>query len=198
LVPALFTPAVAPRNDAVGVSGQVTGSRQRVDAGMSGQTSGSRQWWTAVELLDLAEAPDPGAGAWKWPADPPHAVSRPFEAPRTRYAAGHRGIDIATVLGIPVYAPAPGVVAFAGVVVDRPLLSIAHPGDLVSSLEPVQPAVTAGERVSAGQVVGITASGGHCASACLHFGVRLHGQYVSPMLMLASVPRAVLLPMDDG
>ena len=145
-----------------------------------------------------ADAGTPAADDWTWPVDPPHPVSRPFEAPSTRYAAGHRGIDIPTTPGIPVYAPAAGEVSFAGVVVDRPLLSIAHPGDLVSSLEPVRPAVRLGERVAAGQVVGVIGTGGHCASACLHFGVRLHGQYLSPMVMLGAVPRAVLMPLDEG
>jgi murein DD-endopeptidase MepM/ murein hydrolase activator NlpD len=122
-------------------------------------------------------------------------VSRAFEAPQTQYSAGHRGIDIAAAPGTPVYAAAAGVVSFAGVVAGRPLLSIAHPGELVSSIEPVQALVANGEHVSAGQQVGMVAVGGHCSSACLHFGVRLHGQYVSPMLLLGGIPRAVLLPL---
>jgi murein DD-endopeptidase MepM/ murein hydrolase activator NlpD len=183
LLPALFAPAVAPSFGPAGVSSPVNVSREWADAGLLAPAAGVRDF---------------AAGDWKWPVGPPHSVSRPFEAPPTRFAAGHRGIDITTAPGLRVYAPAPGVVSFAGVVVDRPLLSIAHPGDLVSSLEPVQPAVTPGERVSAGQLVGVVASGGHCAAGCLHFGVRLHGQYVSPILMLGSIPRAVLMPLDDG
>jgi hypothetical protein len=49
-------------------------------------------------------------------------------------------------------------------------------------------------------IVGTVATGGHCEGSCIHFGVRLHGEYVSPLLYLAGVPRAVLLPLvgPDG
>jgi murein DD-endopeptidase MepM/ murein hydrolase activator NlpD len=149
---------------------------------------------TGASLLALRPAAA-RSGAWLWPLPQPHTVSRPFEAPQTQYSAGHRGIDIAAAPGTPVYAAAAGVVSFAGVVAGRPLLSIAHPGELVSSIEPVQALLANGEHVSAGQQVGMVAVGGHCSTACLHFGVRLHGQYVSPMLLLGGIPRAVLLPL---
>ena len=140
---------------------------------------------------------------WLWPLPPPHSVARPFEAPPSPYAAGHRGIDLPARPGDAVFAPASGVVSFSGMVAGRPVLSISHPGDLISTVEPVRADVAAGDRVAegdrvaAGQQVGRVASGGHCADACIHFGVRLHGQYVSPMLMLGGVPRAVLLPLND-
>jgi murein DD-endopeptidase MepM/ murein hydrolase activator NlpD len=142
-----------------------------------------------------AAPPAARGGAWAWPLPQPHTVTRPFEAPQTRYSAGHRGIDIAAAAGTRVYAAAEGVVSFAGVVAGRPLLSIAHPGDLVWSIEPVQALVANGEHVSVGQQVGMVAVGGHCSNACLHLGVRLHGQYVSPLLLLGGIPRAVLLPL---
>jgi murein DD-endopeptidase MepM/ murein hydrolase activator NlpD len=125
-------------------------------------------------------------------------VTRAFIAPANTYAHGHRGIDLAARTGDPVYAPADGVVSFAGVVVDRPVLSVAHAGDLISSVEPVEALVTAGEHVTAGQRIGLVGAGGHCVGVCVHFGVRLHGHYVSPLLYLGGVPRAVLLPVGDG
>lgn len=149
----------------------------------------------ALGLLPEAVPPVP---TWGWPLAPPHTVTRSFLAPATSYAHGHRGIDLAARAGDPVFAPADGVVSFAGVVVDRPLLSVAHAGDLVSSVEPVDALVTPGQHVTAGQRIGLVGAGGHCAGACIHFGVRLHGRYVSPLLYLGGVPRAVLLPLDDG
>jgi murein DD-endopeptidase MepM/ murein hydrolase activator NlpD len=134
------------------------------------------------------------AGTWLWPLPPPHPVLRGFQAPATLYAPGHRGLDLAAVAGREVVAPADGVVSFAGVVVDRPVLSIEHADGLVSSLEPVSAGVTVGDRVAAGQPVGRVADGGHCAGRCLHLGARLKGGYVSPLLYLVGVPRAVLLP----
>jgi murein DD-endopeptidase MepM/ murein hydrolase activator NlpD len=137
-------------------------------------------------------------GAWLWPVAAPHPVVEPFRAPPTPYSAGHRGVDIGAPAGSPVLAPADGVVHFAGVVVDRPLVSIDHGGGVLSSLEPVEPAVAAGDRVVRGQVIG-TLQPGHCSpGACVHLGVRVDGEYVSPLLWLGGIPRAVLLPMDGG
>lgn len=150
----------------------------------------------AVVGAPLAGAATPAQ--WTWPVGPPRDLLRPFEAPASSYAAGHRGIDIGAGPGSPVRAPADGVVSFAGVVVDRPVLSIQHADDLVSSVEPVTAVVAAGERVSAGQVVGVVATGAHCTDRCLHFGVRRHGQYISPMLFLGGIARAVLLPLDSA
>ncbi len=44
-------------------------------------------------------------------------------------------------------------------------------------------------------MIGTVSSGGHCAAGCVHFGVRIDGEYVSPFLFLGGLPRAVLLPM---
>ncbi|HSP75317.1 MAG TPA: M23 family metallopeptidase [Cryobacterium sp.] len=134
------------------------------------------------------------AGSWHWPLPPPHPVLRGFQAPATLYAPGHRGLDLSAEAGREVVAPAEGVVSFAGLVVDRPVLSIQHADGLVSSLEPVSADVAVGDRVTAGQLVGAVADGGHCAGRCLHLGARLNGGYVSPLLYLVGVPRAVLLP----
>lgn len=130
---------------------------------------------------------------WQWPITPLHPVARPYLAPPTAYAAGHRGIDIRAPAGTAVLAPADGVVHFAGVVVDRPVLSIAHPGDVLSSFEPVQTSLVAGDVVRRGQVIGILLDG-HCTNACLHLGARVSGEYVNPLLFLGGMPWSVLLP----
>ena len=78
-------------------------------------------------------------------------------------------------------------------VVDRPVLSIQHADGLVSSYEPVRSELPPGTPVRRGEAVGRLLPG-HCASVCLHFGVRLHGQYVSPLNYLGGIPRSVLLP----
>lgn len=135
------------------------------------------------------------AGTWSWPVAAPWRIMRGFEAPATQYSAGHRGLDLQATAGDPVFAAETGVVSFVGQVVDRPVLSLSHPGDLISSIEPVQATVTKGEPVVRGQQIGLVAEGGHCSLTCVHFGVRLHGQYISPLLFLGGVPRAVLLPM---
>ncbi|MEO7722573.1 MAG: M23 family metallopeptidase [Pseudolysinimonas sp.] len=132
-------------------------------------------------------------GTWSWPVSGAHALARPYVAPAGPYGAGHRGIDIRAPAGASVLAPADGVVHFAGFVVDRPVLSLEHSGGVLSSFEPVQTTLVAGDRVSRGQVIG-TLLVGHCASACLHFGVRVDGEYVNPLLFLGGVGWSVLYP----
>lgn len=144
----------------------------------------------APSTAESATGATPG---WAWPVPAPHRIVRPYLAPDTAYSAGHRGIDIASAPGAPVFAPDDGVVYFVGVVVDRPVLSIRHSGGLVSSFEPVESTLVAGAAVHRGDTVGTTAAG-HCAIACLHFGVRLFGEYVSPLNYLGGIPRSVLLP----
>ena len=95
-------------------------------------------------------------------------------------------------------APADGIVAFSGTVVDRPLVTIRHDDGLVSTLEPVASALLPGDTVHRGQPVGALASGGHTPPGALHLGVRLDGAYINPLLLYGGAPRAVLLPCCDG
>ena len=141
-----------------------------------------------VPLLLLA------ASLWLWPVAEPHAVARAYLAPATPYSAGHRGVDLRAEEGASVRAPADGVVRFAGWVVDRPVLSVTHGGGVVSSYEPVESSLSEGDVVRRGDVIG-TLLAGHCRSPCLHLGVRIDGEYVSPLLFLGGQPRAVLLPV---
>jgi murein DD-endopeptidase MepM/ murein hydrolase activator NlpD len=129
---------------------------------------------------------------WSWPLAPPHAIARQFIAPATPYAAGHRGIDIRAA-DVTVFAPANGTVYFVGTVVDRPVVSLAHGDGVLSSFEPVQSALSVGDIVRRGDVIG-TLVPGHCTEPCLHFGVRLDGQYVNPLLYVGTLERSVLLP----
>ena len=131
---------------------------------------------------------------WRWPVDGSPEVVEPFRAPAHAFGAGHRGIDLAAPLEAIVRAPADGIVAFRGVVVDRPLLTIEHADGLVSTFEPLQSTLKPGDTVSAGDEIGVVATGGHAAPGTLHLGVRLDGEYINPMLLIGTVARAVLLP----
>jgi murein DD-endopeptidase MepM/ murein hydrolase activator NlpD len=152
-------------------------------------------------LLTIAAAQPAGSTAlasqpvWEWPVSGSHVIVRPFIAPTNAYSAGHRGIDIAAVGN--VYAPADGVVHFSGYVVNRGVLSITHANGVLSSFEPVTSTLHAGDAVTRGQVIG-TIAPGHCSQTCLHFGVRVNGKYVSPMLFLGGVPHSILLPTRAG
>ena len=130
---------------------------------------------------------------WSWPVHP-FRLERPFVAPPHRYGPGHRGIDLRP-LGDPVVrSPAAGVVAFSGQVAGRGVVTIDHGSGLVTTLEPVDSELVAGTPVPAGAPIGTIATGGHTAPGLVHFGVRIDGEYVNPLVLLGGIPRAVLLP----
>jgi murein DD-endopeptidase MepM/ murein hydrolase activator NlpD len=127
-------------------------------------------------------------------ADP--LVVRPFEPPPSTYAAGHRGVDLAAAPATPVLAAGNGVVAFAGMVAGRPVVSIDHAGGLRTTYEPVDPAVAAGQPVARGSPIGTLLPGhaGCGAAACLHWGLRRGETYRDPLSLL-EVPQVRLLPV---
>jgi len=143
-------------------------------------------------------------GSWVWPLAGRRVIARAFLAPPHAYGPGHRGVDLRADGGgtggadrlLEVFAPGDGVIAFAGTVADRPLLTIDHGGGLVSTLEPVEALVEAGSRVRRGMRIGMLAAGGHAKPGSLHLGARAHGEYVNPLLFLSGVQRARLLPLD--
>ncbi len=144
-----------------------------------------------------AGLPAPGAG-YAWPLLPPPAVLTPFGAPADPFGPGHRGVDLAGVLGQPVLAARAGTVVFAGPVAGLGVVSIDHDDGLRTTYEPVDPLVTAGQRVAAGTVVG-TLAAGHpgCRQVCLHWGVRRDRlSYLDPLVLLRP-PHVRLLPVPD-
>lgn len=118
-----------------------------------------------------------------WPLHPRPEVARRFSAPPHPYGPGHRGVDLAAGVGQQVHAAAAGTVVFAGMVAGRPVVSVDHPGGLRTTYEPVEPAVRAGEVLTAGTALGTVAAGhpGCPAPACLHWGVRSAGGYLDPL-----------------
>lgn len=151
---------------------------------------------TPERLARAAEAET--LSGWVWPVAS-FRVSNPFIAPPGPYAAGHRGVDLEAVDGASIGAtsvlsPATGIVAFSGQVAGRGVITIDHGGGLVTTLEPVQSDLRAGESVARGEVVATLSLGGHTAPGAMHFGVRRNGEYINPLLLYDGVPRAVLLP----
>lgn len=113
-------------------------------------------------------------------------VTRGFDPPARRWLAGHRGVDLAAADGVVVHAAGPGRVRFAGPVAGRPVVSIDHPDGLRTTYEPVRPVVAAGDRVAAGDPIGVLepTHAGCPVAACLHWGLRLGTLYVDPLSLL--------------
>lgn len=138
----------------------------------------------------------PGAGAERV-RPVPGAVERGWEPPPVRWAAGHRGVDLAARPGDPVRAPAAGRVSFAGRVAGRGVVSIelAATGEppLRTTYEPVEARVREGDPVAAGDVVGVLeAEGSHCPTGCLHWGLRRGEVYLDPLSLLRRGPSRLL------
>jgi murein DD-endopeptidase MepM/ murein hydrolase activator NlpD len=125
----------------------------------------------------------------------PLTVTRPFAAPATPYGPGHRGVDLAGGVDVPVLAAGAGVVVFAGWVAGRPVVSVVHPNGLRTTYEPVVPSVGAGLPVARGSPLGTLAAGhaGCPVAACLHWGAHRGETYIDPLLLLRPA-RVRLLP----
>ncbi|MDO4888895.1 MAG: M23 family metallopeptidase [Actinomycetaceae bacterium] len=139
----------------------------------------------------------PGAGesahpsrAFGWPSGHPVPVVRHFDPPLQPWGRGHRGVDLAIAEASPVLAAGDGTVIYAGKFADRPLVSIEHEAGIRTTYEPVEPAVTVGQQVTRGQVVG-TLAGGHCHDGdCLHWGAKRGPDgYFDPLGLLSPLVR---------
>jgi murein DD-endopeptidase MepM/ murein hydrolase activator NlpD len=145
----------------------------------------------AAQLAATGSAPLPagpiqgGGGGLIWPVDGP--VVSGF-GPRTINGSYeyHPGIDIAVPEGTPIRAAASGSVIFT-----EPEASsggygnytcIDHGGGLSTCYaHQTSFAVSAGQSVSQGAIIGYTGCTGYCLGPHLHFEVRINGQVTDPM-----------------
>ena len=151
----------------------------------------TRQASGALAIL-IAVVPLGPAAAQRQPASEPwlitpvdHAISRHFEAPSSAYGPGHRGIDFGAAEGALVRSAAAGTVKFAGLVAGRRAVTVVHAGGLettYSLLSEIR--VSPGQKVARGRFVGVAGSAHSGEGSGLHFGVKLDGAYVDPVLFL--------------
>ncbi len=162
------------------------------------------RWWGApvvalVVLLIGGVLPVAAAASepirYQPPVGPPDAVLiGHFRPPPNPYASGDRGVDYATVAGTPVQASAAGRVLFAGPVAGTLAVTILHPDSLRTSYSFLATvAVSIGDQVAQGQVIGTTGT-------FFHFGVRdPAGTYLDPEALFAGRIGAHLVPgAEDG
>jgi len=134
--------------------------------------------------------------AWTAPVDGPVLVLRRFDPPAEPWLPGHRGVDLDADVGDPVLASGAGRVTWAAPIAGRGVVVVTHEDGRRTTYEPVDPSVSVGDAVAAGDLLGVVAPGaGHCGGvpSCLHWGLRRGGDYLDPMLLLRR-GRPVLLP----
>lgn len=136
------------------------------------------------------------AGWLRWPLGGSPVVTRGFDLPEQPWLPGHRGVDLAARPGGIVRAAGPGVVVFAGDLAGRGVVSVAHPGGIRTTYEPLSPLVAVGDEVAAGTPLGTLAAGhqGCPVDACLHWGARRDDTYLNPLALLGP-PRLRLKPL---
>lgn len=147
----------------------------------------------AVDVVDLTGL----RRTWSWPLAPRPAMLAPFVAPRSTYGSGHRGIDLAGSQGQAVRAVDAGVVTHVGVIAGRGTVTVTHVSGLRSTYEPVAGAVSTGDAVAEGQVIGSILGRSHCGGSCLHLGALVVAAYVDPRPLLGAGP-VILLPLSGG
>ncbi len=105
-----------------------------------------------------------------------------------RWGRMHRGIDIAAPIGTPIFAAAPGVVAYAGWNSGGygNLVEIEHPdGSVTLYAHNSQILVNKGQKVSQGQQISTMGSTGRSTGPHLHFEIHPSGNgAVNPMALL--------------
>lgn len=148
---------------------------------------------SAVAPTEPVAARGEDTPAWEQPVRAP--LARPFAAPRSRFGAGHLGVDFAAAPGTPVEASGSGVVAFAGVVAGTRHVVIAHAGNLRTSYSFLASvSVRRGDDVVVGDVIG-TAGGtgdGHDGSV-VHLGLRSNDTYLDPMVLFQPIDLAEIV-----
>jgi murein DD-endopeptidase MepM/ murein hydrolase activator NlpD len=120
----------------------------------------------------------PSSAGLIWPVSGP--ITSPFG---WRWGRMHQGIDIGVPSGTPIHAAAAGTVIYCGweegygnfVVLD-------NGGDLATAYgHQSSIAVTCGQQVNQGDIIGYTGCTGHCFGPHLHFEVRINGNPVDPL-----------------
>ena len=128
------------------------------------------------------------------------ASSAPFDPPRSRYGAGHLGVDFRTAPGTAVRAAGPGEVTFAGTIAGAVHVVVAHAGGLRTSYSYLTTAsVRRGQTVRAGDVLGTSGgTGTNHDGQVLHFGLRVGRRVPRPDAALrAGRPRERRAPRAD-
>lgn len=112
-------------------------------------------------------------------------LTSPFgrrQSPTAGASSFHRGVDLGAPAGTPIVASRTGIVTQAGSNGGLGICVTINHGDGFSSVygHMTNTIVSAGQAVSAGQVIGYVGSTGISTGNHLHFGIAYNGTYVNP------------------
>lgn len=111
-------------------------------------------------------------------------------SPFTGKRALHRGLDVASPIGTPIYAPADGVVIFIGAKEGfGNFIMVAHGYGVVTRYgHNSENMVQIGQKVSRGDQIATVGSSGRSTGPHLHYEVLVNGNYVDPRKFILDMP----------
>jgi murein DD-endopeptidase MepM/ murein hydrolase activator NlpD len=181
------------RDELVANKGQLESARQQKKVSLDSLTAEERADAQEIDSLEAVSADlaakiraaqlhstvrhVSGAG-FIWPVDAP--ITSPFG---WRWGRMHEGIDLGAAYGAPIAAAAAGTVIYAGWEGGYGNLTVIdHGGGLATAYgHQSRIAVSVGQGVAQGEIVGYVGSTGHSTGPHLHFEVRVNGQAVDPL-----------------
>ncbi len=193
VIEARATQARDVRDELVGARNDLSGSRRQRLTDLSQLSSQDRADAQEVDALQAASAAlteriraaqgqssstTSSSAGLIWPVSGP--VTSPFG---WRWGRLHEGIDIGVAYGTPIHAAASGTVIYCGWESGYGNLTVLdHGGNLATAYgHQSSIAVSCGQHVTQGDVIGYVGSTGHSTGPHLHFEVRVNGSPVDPM-----------------
>jgi murein DD-endopeptidase MepM/ murein hydrolase activator NlpD len=182
------------RDELVGARDDLAGTRQQRLTDLSTLSAADRADAEEIDALQAASraleariraaqstpgtAQAPSSAGLIWPVQGP--VTSPFG---WRWGRMHEGIDIGVPYGTPIHAAASGTIIYCGWESGYGNLTVIdHGGNLATAYgHQSSIAVSCGQQVSQGQLIGYVGSTGHSTGPHLHFEVRVNGAPVDPM-----------------
>lgn len=129
-------------------------------------------------------------------------IVRQFDEPQKEWGRGHRGIDYVVPQGAPVRSAGAGAVTFAGTVAGEFYVTIDHGNGLETTYSQLSEiSVRRGDSVGEGTWIGLAGYPHEGREAGLHFGVKVDGGYVDPLLHLVPLDASAaiaLAPLDEA
>lgn len=147
------------------------------------------------QILAVVSQPTPVKmwdGPWTSPGYDPNWITSTFGNRRSYnggpYSYFHTGVDYGSGTGLPIKAPAPGIVVFAGPLTVRGNATIIDHGWGVFSgfWHQSEFEVKVGDRVEAGQEIGLAGATGRITGPHLHWEVWVNGVQVDPLTWLTT------------